>query len=150
MLNKHSGDLKEQSIAERENIGKLLPFKIGADSKLKRIVEAESVGSRGVKARRVIVDGSNSSPIQSTERDQLTSNDGAETTVRSDFYGPFGKSNAPTTAIDAKRTRLGSESYTPAKSSKAQNIFSNQDQSSEQNEQMAEAEIISQGGLFLN
>jgi len=40
MLNKHSGDLKEQSIAERVNIGKLLPFKIGADSNLKRIVEA--------------------------------------------------------------------------------------------------------------
>jgi len=101
MLNKHSGDLKEQSIAERENIGKLLPFKIGADFKLKRIVEAESVGSRGVKARRVIVDGSNSSPNQSTERDQMTSNDEAGTTVRSDFYAPFGKSNAPTTAIDA-------------------------------------------------
>jgi hypothetical protein len=32
MLNKHSGDLKEQSIAERENIGKLLPFKIGTES----------------------------------------------------------------------------------------------------------------------
>ena len=67
MLNKHSGDLKEQSIAERENIGKLLPFKIGADSKLKRVIETESVGSRGIKARRVFVNSINSSPNYSTE-----------------------------------------------------------------------------------
>jgi hypothetical protein len=50
----------------------------------------------------------------------MTKLDAAETgTLKSDNFAPFGKSNAPTTAIDAKRSKLGSESFTPARSSKA-------------------------------
>jgi hypothetical protein len=92
---------------------------------MRRIIEAERVGSKGIKARRIVVDSGNGSPHRSTDQDRLTSIDGGDTgTQQSTAYAPFIRSNAPTTAIDARRTNIGSESFSPQMSSKGKNVFS--------------------------
>lgn len=114
-LNRHSGDLKEQSITEHDKALKLMNFRIGSEPTKKVDGDDTTLHSKG-------------SPTGSSVGERTASKDSKEGSMRL-AARPFNakeKSPVPGTAIDTRKTRFSSDIET-RDAIKARNIFSHQD-----------------------